>query len=99
MDIEVASGINVFHGANGAGKTSILEAAFLVSRGRSFRSQRLQDVVRQGTESSWVAAGIGQDASTRTTLAVGVDRSGQRVLKVGDEPVSRVSRLAALLPV
>ena len=99
VEIEVASGINIFHGSNGAGKTSILEAVFVVSRGRSFRSQRLHEAVRQGAESSWIAARIGQDASTRTSLGVGVERSGQRVLKVGDEPVSKVSRMAALLPV
>jgi DNA replication and repair protein RecF len=38
LDIELAPGVNVFIGANGAGKTSVLEAAFLLSHGRSFRS-------------------------------------------------------------
>ena len=36
--LELAPGFNVLIGANGAGKTSVLEAAFLLSHGRSFRS-------------------------------------------------------------
>lgn len=36
--LKLQPGINVFVGANGAGKTSVLEAAFLLSHGRSFRS-------------------------------------------------------------
>lgn len=31
-------GLNLFVGRNGAGKTSLLEAAYLLSYGRSFRS-------------------------------------------------------------
>ncbi len=36
-EIFLAPGWNAFVGANGAGKTSVLEAAFLLSHGRSFR--------------------------------------------------------------
>lgn len=36
--LALAPGINVFVGANGAGKTSVLEAVFLLSHARSFRS-------------------------------------------------------------
>jgi DNA replication and repair protein RecF len=41
-------GINLIYGANGAGKTSILEAAFLLGRGRSFRTRSNERLIRHG---------------------------------------------------
>lgn len=35
------AGVNLLVGGNGAGKTSLLEAVFLLARGRSFRTQAL----------------------------------------------------------
>ena len=40
--------INVFVGDNGAGKTSVLEAAFLLSHARSFRSGARDALVQRG---------------------------------------------------
>ena len=40
--------INVFIGDNGAGKTSVLEAAFLLSHARSFRSGAREALVQRG---------------------------------------------------
>ncbi len=39
---------NYIFGANGAGKTSLLEAVFLLGRGRSFRTRQLKQLVRRG---------------------------------------------------
>lgn len=48
-DIELGRGWNVFVGANGAGKTSVLEAAFLLSHGRSFRRGLRDSLSRIGS--------------------------------------------------
>lgn len=42
------AGVNLLVGGNGAGKTSLLEAVFLLARGRSFRTQALDTVVSRG---------------------------------------------------
>lgn len=49
LDLELLPGWNLFLGANGAGKTSLLEAAFLLSHGRSFRSAARDALTRRGT--------------------------------------------------
>ncbi len=36
LNIEFAPGLNLIEGGNGAGKTSILEAAYLLSHGSQF---------------------------------------------------------------
>ena len=40
--------LNLIAGANGAGKTSILEAIFLLGRGRSFRTRSSERLIRHG---------------------------------------------------
>lgn len=40
--------LNVIHGPNGSGKTSILEAAFLAGRGRSFRTRHTETLITRG---------------------------------------------------
>ncbi len=48
VELDLDPGINAFIGANGAGKTSILEAAFLLSRARSFRTTARDALLQRG---------------------------------------------------
>ncbi len=50
VDISPAPGINLIYGANASGKTSLLEAIYLLSRGRSFRTRRFERLVRHGED-------------------------------------------------
>lgn len=50
LDIEFGPGLNLIDGANGAGKTSILEAAYLLSHGTSFRTHKPEVLIRRGSD-------------------------------------------------
>jgi len=43
--INLSPGINFFYGDNGSGKTSILEAIYMCSSGRSFKSSNIQSLI------------------------------------------------------
>ena len=43
--INLSPGINFFYGNNGSGKTSILEAIYMCSSGRSFKSSNIQSLI------------------------------------------------------
>ena len=49
-ELEPAPGLNLLTGANGAGKTSVLEALHLMAYGRSFRGRVRDGLVRDGAE-------------------------------------------------
>lgn len=51
VELELDPGANLFIGPNASGKTSLLEAAFFLSRGRSFRSRRREALIAHGEES------------------------------------------------
>jgi len=46
VEIELAAGLNIFRGSNAAGKTNLLEAIFLLSTGKSFRTARNRDLIK-----------------------------------------------------
>lgn len=60
-DIEFAERFTVLHGHNGAGKTAVLEAIYLLNTLRSFRSSDMGPLVRHGTSAALIDATV-QDA-------------------------------------
>ncbi|RYD16387.1 MAG: DNA replication/repair protein RecF [Lysobacteraceae bacterium] len=67
---------NLLEGGNGSGKTSVLEAAFLLSHGRSFRTSAREALVRHGESGYSVFGEIADRAGVRR---VGIARSARRL--------------------
>lgn len=90
--------VNVIWGENASGKTSLLEAVFLASRGRSFRSGYLDPLTRHGCDGFQVVAKVGSGPAG--TVSIGLERQ-QSTLKVriGGRPASSLAELADTLPV
>ncbi len=53
--------VNVIYGDNGQGKTNLLEAIYLISTGRSFRTKRLSELIRAGANYFYVEAHFSKD--------------------------------------
>ena len=90
LEIEPAARLNVIVGDNGQGKTSLLEALYLVATSRSFRAERLASVVRDGSEQSVVRASVVEDGLRREQRVVLGPRS-RRVTLDQKPPVSLTS--------
>jgi DNA replication and repair protein RecF len=63
-------GLNIIHGNNGQGKTNWLEAIHLLSRTKSFRTQRLQETIRFGQDSAYVAGQVSSGDNLQRDLRV-----------------------------
>ena len=65
-------GLNIIFGNNGQGKTNWLEAIHVLSRSKSFRTQRLQESIRFGESSAFiegqVSSGLDIHRDLRVTL-------------------------------
>ncbi len=55
-DLALVPKLNVFVGANGSGKTSLLEAIHVLGVGRSFRARSMQQVIAFGAQDCSVRA-------------------------------------------
>jgi len=93
-NIEPSPGLNLVTGKNASGKTSLLEAIFLLGRGRSSRAARREAAIREGLDRLRI---MGRLEDGRA-LGVEVMR-GAWSARAGGEPVTQLADLAALLPV
>ncbi len=87
-------GVNCFHGDNGAGKTSVLEAIHLLGRGRSFRAGQISAAIQHGRERLQIAARLADDG-----LRIGLERSRDSWRgRIAGQDSQRLSEFAAALP-
>jgi DNA replication and repair protein RecF len=88
---------NLIYGANGAGKTSLLEAAFLLGRGRTFRHRSTDRLIRRGEPLARVVGQVRREALLHT-LGVEVTDGATRARIDGQTPPT-LAELARLFPV
>ncbi len=95
-ELEFSPELNLIAGENGAGKTSILEAVFLLGRGRSFRTRNSEKLIRHGQHSLTVFGAT--DASPRAVGGVEVTRDGTRA-RIDGKDADSLLALSRVLPV
>lgn len=94
VDLDPDPGLNWFHGENGAGKTSVLEAIHMLARGRSFRTVAAAPLIQNGTETCTIVAWSGNPPA-----ALGVERGRRRWRgRIGGVECQRISEFARRLP-
>ncbi|MGH9610202.1 MAG: DNA replication/repair protein RecF, partial [Bryobacteraceae bacterium] len=86
----------VLAGGNGAGKTSLLEAIYAATRGRSFRAHPASEVIRQGAAEANVL--IEAESSCRHRLGVVFGRHS-RTLHLDGSPVSSMAEVTSAIPI
>ena len=97
LELGLNSQANLISGDNASGKTSLLEAVFVLSRSRSFRTPRSENLVRHGAEGFLISAQL-QGASG--TTPVGLARRGAVLEgRVAGGPVKSLAELTERLPV
>src|SRR6186997_1693772 len=68
--IEWGPRLNIFYGNNGQGKTNWLEAIHLLSRTKSFRTQRLQETIKFGERTAFVTGRVSTGNDLQRDLEV-----------------------------
>ena len=81
--LEFARGSHLFLGSNGVGKTSLLEAIYLLATTRSFRTSRVAECCRHTSKSFRIIGEI--EDVRRTRLEVSWSRGGRRRLVNGSK--------------
>jgi len=79
LDLRDLGQRNVLTGANGRGKTSLLEAVFLISRCRSFRTHRTRECAGWGKSSFGIAGRLAQEADGAVRLKYEWTRAGRQL--------------------
>jgi DNA replication and repair protein RecF len=98
VDVELAPGLTVFQGANGQGKTSVLEAIGWIARTRSFRRVSDALLVRAGAEQAVIRAEVAT-VGRQQLFEAEIRTAGRNRVLCNRQPVARARDLHGLLRV
>lgn len=88
------TGVNLLIGENGSGKTSVLEAIYLLGMGRSFRTRHLKNIIQTEQLQCQIFARINPG------IPVGLQFSSTTglLIRLNNAPLKKLSELASHLP-
>lgn len=95
--LEFGDQFNFIVGANASGKTSLLEAIYLLGSGRSFRTSRLQHVIQTENEQFTISTRLRSEGGAIITAGMALSKKG-RILRVDGKNARSSAQLAELLP-
>ncbi len=100
IDVDLApyeAGINIFYGANGSGKSSLLEAIYYLGFNRSFRYANSNHLIRWSTKKLAVIAKL---LINNCFIPLGVERDahGQVQIRLAEKNQANIAELARALP-
>jgi DNA replication and repair protein RecF len=99
LALDASPEINLVHGANGSGKTSVLEAIHLLSLGRSFRTHQARHVITEGcAEATSFAQLCDEQGASAGNLGVSRSNQGEFRARFQGQDIDTAG-LAALMPV
>lgn len=98
VEITLSPSLNIISGDNGSGKTSFLEALSLLSRGRSFRTSRISDLISHGKSSVLISSSIRSESKIATQI--GIEKSvGKTRIRINKKDIYSQSELSRHLPI
>jgi len=97
-ELETPAGLTLVWGPNGSGKTSLLEALFLVGRGRSFRTRNNERLIRDGTAHMRVTGRVSWPSGHAQVISLETTRE-RSTARVGGRTAQSLSELSQAFPV
>ncbi len=94
LSLQPTSAINLILGENGSGKTSLLEAIYLLAMGRSFRTRALKNAVQFEQQQLQITAKI----SAGIPVGLQYNKNTGLQIRLNSAPLKRLSELATQLP-
>lgn len=95
-ELEFHSGLNVITGANGSGKTSLLEAIYSLGRGGSFKTSNSDNLIQFGKKGFTVTGSVLFEGTKRHLGIQRTDRKTQ--IRYSGQTVHKASQLSNILP-
>ncbi|MBV7434771.1 DNA replication/repair protein RecF [Cardiobacteriaceae bacterium TAE3-ERU3] len=97
LELHAHPHINHIHGANGAGKTALLEALYILGRGRSFRSSKTRHIISHDHDYYRLIAHLERNGDQHL---LGIERhANAHQIRLDGEDLKSLGDLASLVPI
>jgi AAA domain len=97
-ELDVSPGLTLIWGDNGSGKTSLLEAMFLLGRGRSFRTRNNERLIQRGKDHLRVIGRVA-DASGQSYVLGFEATQTSTTARIAGRPAQSLAELSNAFPV
>ncbi len=98
VNLTLSPQTNLLIGDNASGKSSLLEALSILSRGRSFRSPRIQEIIRHGKKTLTVAGKV-HNNETGAEYPIGISKTTDETrIRINHADISQQAELSSHLP-
>jgi DNA replication and repair protein RecF len=94
-EVNINDGTTVFYGAMGEGKTNLIEAVYLLSVGRSYRTNDTNQVISWGEKEAYVR-GEGKNSTGNFAVAIKLTKDGKRIELNGEQSKKSIELIGGL---
>ncbi|WP_121145192.1 DNA replication/repair protein RecF [Orbus hercynius] len=98
-EIEPSTHFNFIIGDNGSGKTSFLEAIYMLGHGKAFRHQLSSRVIQHHQPELILFSNIISPSGKINSVGLSKSRSGDNKIKINNDEGFKLAELAKLLPI
>ncbi|WP_026895532.1 DNA replication/repair protein RecF [Clostridiisalibacter paucivorans] len=98
VDVEIGKGLNIFFGENAQGKTNLLESVFIGSTGKSFRTNKDNELINLNKDKGYIGLNIQKDSQDKL-VEIKLDKNKKKRVKINRVELDKVSEMAGFLQV
>lgn len=98
QQIEFDPGINIIYGDNGEGKTNIVEAIYIMSLGRSFRTSKDKEMINLEAETSYIKATV-ENLQRSFKIEYKISKNSKKAIKINGLPIEKLTELLGIVNV
>jgi DNA replication and repair protein RecF len=99
LNLDLSPDGAIFEGCNGAGKTNILEAVFLLCTGKSQRNAKKNSMINHSSDFSFIEGLFVSDQNEYTKASYGFDRQKKSSMQINERPILSVTEWFGKRPI
>ena len=92
LSLDLDPEVNLIIGKNAQGKTNLIEAIYLSSIGRSFRTSHDREMIRMGQDTFYVKVNCEKEVIS-TRVEISSSRAGKKIIKKDGQNIRKMSEL------